>query len=97
MVCIFIIIFIYLGALIESIGDVWWMYVGECVIISVCLRRNGLVGGYIYSLILGLMFAVGFPFWEWDENFINYFFGAEGSPYFKRSSAEFSVEFRVLG
>ena len=44
------------------------------VSVSVCLRRNGLVGGYIYSLILGLVFVVGFPFREWDENFINCFF-----------------------
>ena len=34
----------------------------------------------------------GFPFRECVENVMNCFFWARGSPYFKRSSIEFSAE-----
>ena len=40
--------------------------------------------------------ADSFPYWECIGDFINYFPWTRGSPYFKRNSAEFSVEFQVL-
>ena len=48
-------------------------------------------------VILGLcMLDVGFPTGECVENPINCFSWAGGSPYFKQSSVEFSIEFRGL-
>ena len=38
----------------------------------------------------------GFLFWDCVENFINYFSWVEGSPNFKRNSAEISVEYLEL-
>ena len=55
---------------------------------SVFLRRNCLVGGLCYGILelLDLWFLI-------DGNwFINCFLWAGGYPYFKRGSAEFSVE-----
>ena len=48
-------------------------------------------------VILGsCMLDAGFPIGECVENLINYFSWVGGSSYFKRSSVEFSVEFREL-
>ena len=63
--------------------------------VVVHLRRNGLVGGYIYSLILGLMLLLVSRLGN-EMRIYELFSWAGGSPYFKRSSAEFSVEFKVL-
>ena len=48
-------------------------------------------------VILGsCMLDTGFSIGECVENLINCFSWAGGSSYFKRSSAEFSIEFKVL-
>ena len=60
------------------------------VVSFVCLRRNGLVEGYVN--IVFRLHANSFPLWECVGNFINYFSWAGGSPRFKQSSAEFSTE-----
>ena len=43
-------------------------------------------------MCLGCLIDDGFPFRECVENVITCFSWAGGSPYFKRSSAEFSAE-----
>ena len=65
--------------------------------VVVHLRLNGLVGGYIYifSLILGLMLLLVSRLGN-ETRIYELFSWAGGSPYFKRSSVEFSVEFKVL-
>ena len=48
-------------------------------------------------VILGsCMLDASFPIWECVENITNCFSWARGSSYFKRSSVEFSVEFKVF-
>ena len=50
---------------------------------------------YIFSLILELMLLLVSRLGN-EKDIINYFSWAGGSPYFKQSSVEFLVKFKVL-